>query len=291
MVRKNGIYFASFFSRTSTREENMKKRSFDWRSFVTFLVALSAFVLFISGLILYIAPSGKVAHWTNWKILLNKDQWTDIHVVFSVLFTLAVAFHLFSFNWKVFKNFIKKRGVALGSALLISSLLFVGTYYSVPPLVYLREFSDYMKDYWEGKEKAPPIPHAEELTLKEAAEDYLKISAASALQTLKKKGLQVGGPEETLKEIAEKNGLSPLELYSLISEGAAYDSKPLRGGFGRMTLKKAAMSLGISPKKARNILEKNGIKVSSEDITLREIGQANGLTPREVYELLEKTTK
>ena len=262
----------------------MKKRSFDWRSFISFTVAISALVLFVSGVILYIAPSGRVAHWTDWKIIFGKDEWTDIHVVFSVLFTVAIILHLFKFNWKVFKNFLKKRGVALGLSLLLSTVLLVGTYYYIPPFVYVRNFSDYMKDYWERKTASPPIPHAEELTLREMAEKHLKISVPEAMRRLKDRGLKVDSAEETLKQIGERNGLSPLEIYNLLS--SQYPPQK-GGGFGRMTLSQAASNLGISVEEGRARLEKNGIKVSSDALTLREIADRNGMRPREIYELLE----
>ncbi len=268
----------------------MKKRIFDWRSFITFSVAFSALVLFISGAILYIAPSGRVAHWTNWKILFGKEEWTDIHVIFSILFTVVVIFHIFDFNWKAFKHFFKKRYLALGISLGISTVLILGTYYYVPPLNYVREFNNYMKDYWERKTMSPPVLHAEELTLQEVAEKLLKIPPDEALSRLKDKGIKIKDVTELMKDIGEINNLSPQEVFDLMipdSDGGENKTKDYNLPEER-TLRDVAIELRMRGREAIEILKEKGLKVSGGSEKLKDIARENGITPEKIYKLLKE---
>lgn len=267
----------------------MKKRSFDWRSLITFSVAISAFVLFVSGIILYIAPSGRVAYWTNWKILLGKEEWTDIHVTFSILFTVVILFHVFNFNWRAFKHFLKRRYLALAIALGISAVFFVGTYFYVPPLNYVREFSNYMKDYWERKTAPPPTPHAEELTLKRLAKEVLKISPERALEKLKKNGIKVNGVEEIIKDIGKRNNKSPQEIFDLFGAGIVEDEREVvnKEQLGNKTLRDVALEIGIRGRDAVEILRNKGLKVYGGFQRLKDIAKDNGIAPEKLYKILK----
>ncbi len=269
----------------------MSRRSFDWRSFISFTLAWTGTGLFLSGIVLYIAPRGRYANWSGWKFLfLTKDQWTDLHVAFALLFVVAGVFHLFKFNWKVFTGFLKKRGLALVLSLAVALLFFAGSYNLWFPFNYLPQLSDYMKDYWERGARLAPVPHLEEKSLKEVAEEHLGLSPKEAVQRLRQQGIEVSDPRQSLKEIAEKAGVSPNRIYELLKE--AGEQKPSSAGpgpgrgFGRMTLRELASSMGKEPSRLVEELEKKGLKVPSQDATLREIGDLNGMHPRQIYDLL-----
>ncbi len=269
----------------------MSRRSFDWRSFVSFTLAWTGTGLFLSGIVLYIAPRGRYANWSGWKFLsLTKDQWTDLHVAFALLFVIAGIFHLFRFNWKVFTGFLRKRGLALVLSLIVALFFFAGSYNLWFPFNYLPQLSDYMKDYWERGARPAPVPHLEEKSLGAVAEEHLNLSAEEAVERLRQEGIEVSDPEETLKEIAERAGVSPERLYELLKEGrgqGASSAGPGPGrGFGRMTLRELASSMGKDPSSLVEELRKKGLKVPSSDATLREIGDLNGMHPRQVYDLL-----
>ena len=53
-----------------------------------------------------------------------------------------------------------------------------------------------------------------------------------------------------------------------------------------MTLRELASSMGKEPAQLVEELKKKGLKVPSQDATLREIGDLNGMHPREIYDLL-----
>ncbi|HYN38594.1 MAG TPA: DUF4405 domain-containing protein [Rhodospirillales bacterium] len=67
-------------------------------------MALSAIILLISGVVLFIAPSGRIASATQWALLwLDKDGWVNLHNVFAILFVAGLIWHLV-FNWKPLSN-------------------------------------------------------------------------------------------------------------------------------------------------------------------------------------------
>ena len=77
-----------------------KMKRFHTRAFVSLLLTCSFFVLLVTGIVLYITPQGRVAHWTGWTIAgLGKEQWSAVHIVISLLFLTSAALHLY-FNWR-----------------------------------------------------------------------------------------------------------------------------------------------------------------------------------------------
>ena len=71
------------------------------RSFISFLLTWSFAILIVSGIVLYIAPHGRVAHWVNWRLLgLTKDNWAAIHTIIGYLFMIVAVVH-FVFNYRV----------------------------------------------------------------------------------------------------------------------------------------------------------------------------------------------
>lgn len=92
-----------YFKFHTNRKPTMKKK-FSWKSFISFGLFFYFFVIFFSGIILYIAPPGRIANWTNWELIgLTKSQWQTMHTNFSYLFAILSIFHLFTANsaWKL----------------------------------------------------------------------------------------------------------------------------------------------------------------------------------------------
>ena len=58
---------------------------------ITSLVMLwSMIMMTYTGIILYIAPHGRVANWTNWELFWwDKHQFAQIHTTFMALFIVA----------------------------------------------------------------------------------------------------------------------------------------------------------------------------------------------------------
>jgi len=63
----------------------------------------------VTGIFLFLSPSGRVASDTNWTMLgQSRETWTNLHILFSLLFLIAAVFHLV-WNRKAIFFFLKTR--------------------------------------------------------------------------------------------------------------------------------------------------------------------------------------
>ena len=64
------------------------------------LTALVSFsMLAASSIVLYVAPQGRVAYWTDWRLLgLNKTDWGNIHINLNLLLLISIGLHAY-YNW------------------------------------------------------------------------------------------------------------------------------------------------------------------------------------------------
>jgi len=110
------------------------KTKFSWRAFTSLYITLSFIVMIISGIILYIAPPGRIAKWAYIPILgFEKDQWQALHTIFTFLFIIANGFHLY-FNWKPFLSYLsdkRKQFFRIKRELLSAIFITAGIFYLV----------------------------------------------------------------------------------------------------------------------------------------------------------------
>jgi magnesium-transporting ATPase (P-type) len=117
-------------------------KKFNWKSFISFGLFISFIIIASSGLVLYIAPQGRVAKWVNWQFLgLSKEMWQALHTNFTYTFLILSIFHIFALNWKVFLSYLKKKTGAglprkkeLTVGVLLTAVVFLGTLFYIPPL-------------------------------------------------------------------------------------------------------------------------------------------------------------
>ena len=104
----------------------MVNKKINKRGLVSFLTLFGFLIMSLTGLVLYVMPAGRVAYWIHWEMIgLSKDGWGNIHILSSILFIVAGAFHI-GLNWKPLMNYFKdkvRRGVKLRRELVISSIL------------------------------------------------------------------------------------------------------------------------------------------------------------------------
>ena len=274
------------------------KQKFFWKSFVSFSLAWSFLIIFISGIALYIAPPGRVANWTIWILFgFSKADWQAIHTIFSYTFVILSVFHLFTLNWKVFWYYFRSKaatGLNKQKELLVSVILiavvFLGTYFNTQPFKAVIDFGEWTTESWETKDEQPPIPHAETLTIRELSAKYVQIPADSILLLINQKGLKADSVGQTIKEISELNNLTPAKLYSLIipnsSTGIKTENKPHFQGFGRKTMTQVANELGKDVNTLIDLLKKNGIEANPTDL-LKDVADSAGKTPMEIIELIK----
>lgn len=269
------------------------KKKFSWKVFISFGLTYSFFIIFITGVILYIAPPGRYANWVNWKILgFTKAGWQALHTTFSYTFVILSIFHLFTVNWKAFWSYLKlkkQKGLNKKREFYISTILTIafslGIIYAVPPLKYVMDLGEYFTASWEKEEEEPPIPHAELLTLVELAEQMKLSSVDEITNKLTVHGIKFNNTGQTLIEIAKINETTPLEIYDQISKKSGAQKQG--SGIGRKTLEDFAGEVGKSADEVMQILQENGIKAEKGQ-TLRDIGDSNNMPPRDIFELFSK---
>jgi hypothetical protein len=274
-----------------------EKKGFNLRSFTSFSLVFSTLVMSWSGFILYVAPPGRIANWGTWKLMLfTKTEWQALHTIFSYLFFILVIIHLFFVNWKAFLTYIKskmKTGLnrkwELLAATIMFAIIFIGTLKSWTPFAPVMSFGEKVKESWEGDFKAPPVLHMEIYSLEKLALELDSIAPEKLIKALRDKNIIVKGPEETLKEIAAENKMTPSEIYEIMTANLESAVKPsaseIPQGIGKYTVKTTAESSGKEVNELIEILKKNGIEADGST-SLRTIAEQLGLTPRDVYTLL-----
>lgn len=208
------------------------------RGFISLLTALSFLIMTVSGVVLFIVPQGRIAAWVDWRMLgLTKTQWGDMHITTSLLFALAGLRHTW-LNWRALVSYFQDKvskaltlKVELAVAAVITVFCAVAGIYKTPPLSYILDLNEYVKESWiKTEEDEPVISHAELLPLKSLLRK-VDIELEPALAELKKQGITISGPEEKLETIARNNNRSPAAIYRLIShlEGVSATESGLVG--------------------------------------------------------------
>ena len=260
----------------------------------------------LTGLVLYVVPEGRIAYWTTWELFgLEKTDWGNIHILSSILFIAAGGFHTY-FNWKPLMNYFKdkaRKGVKLRRELAISSVLsvwiVVGAIWPFPPLSYLLDFNEWVKDSWIVQDAyEPPFGHAELLSLKVFTRK-MDIDLIKAVGELKANGVAFENVEETLEEIAEKNSVSPMNIYFLIKKFEPIPEQDwlesytpemieveLAGtGIGNRTFGTMCERLGLDTALALSRLASSDVPVRV-DQTLKTVAETVGVEPIELVKVM-----
>ena len=200
---------------------NKDKNRFNWRAFTSLYITFSFLVMIVSGIVLYLAPAGRIAKWTHISILgLEKESWQSIHIIFTFLFVIASGFHLY-YNWKPFMSYLKskfhekiKLRNELYASFVITIALVFFTLYEVPPFSTVIEFGEDYSDSWATDQTEPPVPHAESMTFSELA-GTINMAAEEMLSNLKDNDI-IATKDEIIQDVAEKNNLTPMEMFNLM---------------------------------------------------------------------------
>lgn len=264
-----------------------------WRSLVTFLIIMTFLIISISGIVLYFAPPGRVAYWSIWKFMaLTKTQWQAVHTIFTFLFVIGAAFHIY-FNWKVIVSYVKvkinegmKRRKELIASSTLATMILILTLAGVPPFSSVMDLGEQLSNSWATQETEPPVPHAELLTIPEFAE-VVKIPAGKLISALRNSGVKVDDSLSTIKQVAEKNNLSPRQLYGIFQKsGGEFKSTFYEGsGIGIKSINEISSQMGIPLALALNKLKTKGIDADPES-SIRDIASRNKKLPVEIVKIL-----
>lgn len=278
----------------------MNEKKWSGRAF-TSLCSLASFILLcFTGIILYIEPHGRVAYWTKWHFLsLQKDQWGNIHIYAGLLFLAAGGFHIY-YNWKPLINYLSKKiesALRYKRELMISSIIFiwvaVSGIWSLPPLVYVSDLCEAIKNSWvTSPELEPPFGHAELVSLQTFCKKQ-RIPLDQAMLELRNAGFMVDSPKSRLIEIAESKGTSGMGVYEVIKKLEAKSEAIKTGGtwtaetveetfsgtgLGNQTIGQIIKEMELNPAKVYQRLKAIGIGARDED-RLKSLADKNNTTP------------
>jgi len=274
------------------------KQGFSWRGFVSVATGLSFLLMSITGIVLFITPKGRVAHWVEWRMLgLTKDQWGGLHIWFSLIFMVMAAFHIY-LNWQPLLNYFRdrvRRTYALRRewlfSLIICGIILAGTLADVTPFSSLLVWNELIKNSWEVSGQQAPIPHAELMTLAEIADKVKGIEAEAMVSNLRAGNIEVESAHVVIGQLAEENNLSPSELYA-IAVGQSFSNRADEGyrrypGLGQLTLQQYCDRTGLDVDEAIERLRNKSIQARS-DMLLRDIAHGAGIHASDIRDILEQ---
>jgi len=267
---------------------------------ITSLTALFAFlVMVLTSIILYIVPQGRIAYWASWQLWgLSKEQWGAIHINTGFLFLIALILHIY-YNWSPIVMYLKNRRKKLvlftpefNVALAVVLLCIGGTWAEIPPFSSVIDISDSIKDRAAARYGEPPYGHAELSSLKTFAKK-MNLDLPAAVSLLRDAGYTIEDDAQILEEIAEDNNVSPQHLFEVMKPATIKDSpvsevsqampeSPVPGT-GNLTLADVCGKYNLSIRTILRELKTAGIK-AEEDMTLKAIGEANSMSPTDVYD-------
>lgn len=273
------------------------------RKITSMTMLLSAIVLVINSLVLYVVPEGRVAYWANWTFGgLSKSQWGEQHTTVGFLFILASVLHIY-YNWKPIVAYMKNKAReikvftgAFNVALALSLIFIVGTYYRIPPMSTILDISDHFKVSASKKYGEPPYGHAELSSLKMFASKE-NLDLQKSLTLLRSAGISFIDEKQTIKDIAKLNNTSPQQIYLIIkaaslnpeistdlSAASAFANAP-KTGWGRRTIGDICEEYQLDLEKIINGLAAKGIEADQGD-SLKQIAEANDTSPLQIYEMM-----
>lgn len=242
---------------TNTLKGSKSQTRFYFRSFISLFLIGSVLLEFISGLVLYLAPSGRVAETMQWSLLLGKTQWEALHTVFGLLWIPILATHIV-FNWKPILSYLKdhtrktfafKREAALATVLVLFFAL--GSIYNFAPVQQIMALSEGMTGFWEARGRTAGYFIPDETALHpEAAQPEAAVTPSSGTTTeTSTSTVKRGYGKYTVQSLAEENGVKvQLALKRLADQtviAKADDSLlALSGTSGKLPSELATMILG-----------------------------------------------
>ncbi len=208
------------------------------KPFVSWMLMVTFLLLAASGVVLYLAPVGRIAHWSGWQVLgLSKEAWQAVHTNLAVLFAAAAVWHLV-LNWSMLIGYVQCWGLKgllpgpVGVAVALVAVFVAGTLWQWLPWGLLQQGNARMKLFWEDRLPRPPAPHAEEWTLDYIAE-RLAVPTEQLIQALETQGVVQPTAHQTLAQIASAAGQAPYQVFEAIRRRFPQADQALQPAMGK----------------------------------------------------------
>ena len=130
------------------------RKTFQGRSFTTFLLTLVFLWLTVTGVVLYLGPPGGMARQTGWSFWgMGRDGWMAQHITSCAVFVLTALVHLW-LNRRTLWTFLHartRRGLnrrwEMLAAAALTEFLIAGTTRSLPPWSWVLSGSRHLTSY------------------------------------------------------------------------------------------------------------------------------------------------
>ncbi len=266
----------------------------------------SLIILILNSLVLYVVPEGRVSHWAVWRFMgLTKEDWSAQHTTVGFLFLFAGLLHIY-YNWKPILAYMKDKArrikVFTGASnvgLALTIIFVVGTYFNVPPMSTIMDFSEHFKSTATAKYGEPPYGQAQSSSL-QMFTGRVNLDLQKSIELLEAAGISLSGEKETLSDIAKRNGKTPQQIYEVIESASQQMSQPsqvhddnpatsmtsTKTGMGKKTITQMCSEIGVDDcSQIIKKLEEKGIKVLAND-KVKDAAAANGLGPMQISETM-----
>ncbi|NMB71832.1 MAG: DUF4405 domain-containing protein, partial [Bacteroidales bacterium] len=183
------------------------------RSLASLILVLSGIVVIVTSIVLLTGPPTHVAQFSDWKLVgLTKCQWNAVHVMTGLLFLVVSIFHVF-LNWKPILSYVKCSGwrysrlvAPVFVSFLITMYVGIGTLTGLPPMQQIIDWLRGTKIEYVRMYGVPPYGPAEKVSIKNLS-GYMGWDLGQCIENMKKNGLKVGSTNQSVREIAENNGI------------------------------------------------------------------------------------
>jgi len=252
----------------------------------------SIIVMTYTGIMLFIAPPGRIANWANWKLLgLGKEDYAQIHITFMVLFVVMTILHVF-YNWKPITSYMKNKAKEMIVftkdmivALVLTLIFIFGTIFAVPPFTTFLDFGDGIKHSWEKEYGTAPYSHAELSSFKMFTKK-LDYDLAKSEEILNSNNIKFERTQ-SLSYIGNENSVSPQFIFNLLKKNFEKDGKVTIAltGMGKKTIFEVAQTLNLSTDEFILKLKTLGIEANEND-KFKKVVEKYDMSPMDVLEKL-----
>lgn len=272
----------------------------------------SLIILTLNSIVLYVVPEGRISNWAVWKFWgLTKHDWSAQHTTVGFLFLFAGIVHIY-LNWKPIMNYMKNKAKqfrlfsgASTVGFVLTLIFVVGTYYHVPPIITIVDFSEQIKEGAASKYGDPPYGQAQSSSLQGFA-SRMGLDLQKSIDLLGAAGIQVTDEKEMIQDIAKRSGNTPQQVYDIIKPagfspspeeadshtegGSNGDIEVPKSGMGKKTITQLCDEIGQDCAMIIEGLKKRGMTIDP-DQKLKDLAAENGTGPMQMYEAMVEIVK
>jgi hypothetical protein len=212
----------------------------------------------------------------------------------------SLGLHIY-YNWKAVLAYLKDSARRMrvftpdfNAALVLTIAILAGTLLAVPPFNWPLMLNAHFKDAAAAKYGEPPYGHAELSPLRQLAR-RTDLDLPAAVDALKAAGIRFDGEQATLQDIARQNSRSPQAIFQIMQSARASaptQSLPVNPppGTGNKTLTGLCQGFALPVAELTQTLRDGGLDIHPE-LTIKEIGANNGLSPMAVYDAIREAAE